>query len=260
MPSYGQNSAGGPELTLLTGGGAVDDDRLTQLYAHPAPASGCWVRANYITSLDGGATLDGTSGGLGSEGDRAVFNLMRELADVVVVGAGTVRSENYSGVQLNARQRQQRAERSQSEVPPVAVVTASGRIEHDAHLFTRTDVRPVVFTSADACTRVSGQLGACAEVVAASSGDHSSVDEARVLSILADRGLSRVLCEGGPTLLGAFLGKDLIDDLCLTLAPAVVGGLAGRVAKGTAGRLARMRRVHLLGDDADYLYARYVRR
>ncbi len=74
--------------------------RLYELYAYPADAAACWVRGNVITSLDGGATTDGTSGGLGGTGDRALFNVLRELADVVVVGAGTARAENYSGAQM----------------------------------------------------------------------------------------------------------------------------------------------------------------
>lgn len=260
MLNQSHEAASGTELTLLGAGGPVDDDRLAELYAHPAPASGCWVRANYITSLDGGATVDGTSGGLGSAGDRVVFDLMRELTDVVVVGAGTVRSENYSGVQLSARQRQQRAQRGQSEVPPIAIVTASGRIEHDAHIFTRTAVPPLILTSADAFAGVRSQLGSLGDVVAASGSDRSSVDEAQVLQILAARGLVRVLCEGGPTLVGGFIGRDLIDELCLTLAPALVGGEARRVVGGTSSALTKMRRAHLLADEADYVYARYVRR
>lgn len=250
----------GTDLTLLNGGATADDEVLRQLYAYPVPTDRCWVRGNYITSLDGSATVDGTSGGLGGDNDRLMFNLMRELADVVVVGAGTVRSENYSGVQLSAAQRQRRSERDQSEVPPIAIITASGRIDHDAHVFTRTDVPPLVFTSAEAAPRLQSALGGVADVAAASGVDRASVDEAAVLRLLAARGLVRVLCEGGPTLMGAFLDNDLIDDLCLTIAPAVVGGDAGRVARGRTGRLGRMRRAHLLSDEADYLYARYVRR
>ena len=77
-----------------------------------------------ITSLDGGATDDGKSGGLGGPGDRAVFRLMRELADVILVGAGTVRIENYSGAQLGAAAAPGRQARGQAEVPPIAIVTA----------------------------------------------------------------------------------------------------------------------------------------
>lgn len=255
MPIHGS----GTQLTLLGADGPVDDASLADLYVHPPGENGCWVRANFIASVDGGATVDGKSGALGSDGDRAVFNLMREAADVVLVGAGTVRAENYSGVQLSAHQRQDRVDRGQSEVPPIAIISASGRIEHDAHIFTRTDVLPLIFTSSDAYSRVRGELDGLADVVAASGRDGGSVDEARVLSILADRGLVRVLCEGGPSLFGALIAAELVDELCLTIAPALVGGEARRVATGAGSTLTRMRRAHLLSDDAGYLYARYVR-
>lgn len=255
------NPAQGTQLTLLCSTGDVDDSALSELYAHPADpgSSGCWVRANFIASVDGGATVDGKSGALGSDGDRLVFDLMRESTDVVVVGAGTVRAENYCGVQLSAHQRQLRVERGQSEVPPIAVVTASGRLEHDAHLFTRTDAAPLIVTSADAFDRVRAEFEGLADVVAASGSDDRTVDEARILSVFAERGLVRVLCEGGPSLFGAFIDRDLVDELCLTVAPVLVGGHARRVAGGDGSGLTRMRRAHLLADDAGYLYARYVR-
>ena len=89
------------------------------------------MRANFITSLDGGATADGKSGGLAGPGDRALFRLMRELADVIVVGAGTVRVENYAGAQLSARRSARtarpaarpRCRRSRSSPSPAASTT-----------------------------------------------------------------------------------------------------------------------------------------
>ncbi len=105
---------------------SLDDGRLTDLYAYPDDLQACWVRGNMIASLDGGATDDGKAGGLAGPGDRAVFALMRQLADVILVGAGTVRIENYSGAQFSPAQRQARQRRGQAEVPPIAVVTNSG--------------------------------------------------------------------------------------------------------------------------------------
>src|SRR5665811_436383 len=76
----------------------------------------CWVRANMISSLDGGATDDGKAGGLAGPGDRALFARMRQEADVILVGASTVRIENYSGAQMSVAQRQERQHRGQAEV------------------------------------------------------------------------------------------------------------------------------------------------
>jgi riboflavin biosynthesis pyrimidine reductase len=212
-----------------------------------------------ITSLDGGATDGTSSGGLGGPGDRAVFKQMRQAADVILVGASTVRIENYSGVQLSPAQREQRQSRGQAEVPPIAIMTNSGDIERDAKVFTRTDVAPLVFTSERAASGVAARLGPVAEVIAASGPRDDQVDPAVLLAILAERGLLRVLCEGGPHILGLFIERDLLDELCLTIAPVLVGGSAGRIAAGTGSAHTKLRRTHLLSDDDGYLYTRYVK-
>ena len=99
-----------------------------------------------ISSLDGGATDDGKAGGLAGPGDRALFSRMRQEADVILVGASTVRIENYSGAQMSLAQRQERQRRGQTEVPPIAVVTHTADFEHDAKIFTRTEVPPLIMT------------------------------------------------------------------------------------------------------------------
>ncbi|NUS42915.1 MAG: hypothetical protein HOQ24_04405, partial [Mycobacteriaceae bacterium] len=99
-------------------------DQLRQAYAYPEPLERPWLRLNFVTSIDGAVTMDGTSGGLGTDLDHRVFALLRELADVVLVGAGTVRAENYGGARPDAAQRARRTARGQAPVPVVAVVTA----------------------------------------------------------------------------------------------------------------------------------------
>jgi riboflavin biosynthesis pyrimidine reductase len=245
-------------LTLLGSVRELGDGELPQLYAYPEQQR-TWVRANFITSVDGGATADGKSGSMGGSNDRRIFNLLRELADVIVVGAGTVRIEGYSGAQLGVAQRQQRQARGQSEVPPLAIVTRSGLLDRDMPVFTRTEVSPLVLTCAAAADKARRQLGDLAEVVDCSGQDPGEVDEAAVLAILGSRGMHRVLTEGGPTLLGSFMQRDLLDELCLTTAPYVVGGLARRIATGPDQVLTRMRCAHVLTDDAGYLYTRYTK-
>ncbi len=213
------DDAAGVRFTVLDPVGSVDESRLTDLYTYPDDLRSCWVRGNMITSLDGGASDDGKSGGLAGPGDRAVFALMRQQADVILVGAGTVRTENYSGAQFGPAQRQARQRRGQAEVPPIAVVTASGRLDHDAKLFTRTEVPPLILTSSAAAADIRSRLGSLAEVIDASGAHSDGVDGATVLKILADRGLFRVLAEGGPSLLGSLIEAGLLDELCLTIAP-----------------------------------------
>jgi riboflavin biosynthesis pyrimidine reductase len=239
---------------------SLDEDRLTDVYAYPEDLRSCWVRGNMIASLDGGATAEGKSGGLGGPGDRAVFGLMRQLADVVLVGAGTVRAENYSGAQFSPAQRQARARRGQAEVPPIAVLTNSAMLDHDAKLFTRTEVPPLILTCSDAIDDATGRLGSVAEIIDASGPRPDRADAAAALKALADRGLLRVLLEGGPGILGMLIEHDLLDELCMTVAPLLVGGAAERIATGTGQVHTQMQRGHLLGDEAGYLYARYVKR
>ena len=242
------------------GAESLDETGLTDLYAYPDDLQACWVRGNMIASLDGGATDDGKAGGLAGPGDRAVFGLMRHVADVILVGAATVRIENYSGAQLSVAQRQARQRRGQAEVPPIAVVTQSAQLDHDAKLFTRTEVPPLILTCTQTVDEARGRLGAVAEVIDASGPRPDSVDAATVLKILAELKLFRVLTEGGPQFLSLLIEDNLLDELCLTVAPILVGGVARRIATGPGQVHTRMRRAHLLTDDEGYLYTRYVKR
>ena len=261
MPLSDAGGAPGTPETPLTMLGSVrelDDGELHRLYDYPE-RDDTWVRANFITSVDGGATANGNSGAMAGPGDRLIFNLLRELADVIVVGAGTVRIEGYSGAHLGVAQRQRRQARGQTEVPQLAIVTKSGHLERDMAVFTRTEVPPLVLTCTAAADETRRLLGDLCEVVDCSGSDPGKVDEAAMLAILGARGMRRVLTEGGPTLLGTFVQRDMLDELCLTIAPYLVGGLARRIATGPGQLLTRMRCAHILTDDAGYLYTRYVK-
>ena len=258
MPDSDAGRAAEIPLTLLGSARDLDDGELPQLYAYPEQHR-TWVRANFITSVDGGATADGKTGAMAGPGDRFIFNLLRELADVIVVGAGTVRIEGYSGAHLGVVQRQSRQARGQSEVPQLAIVTKSGRLDRDMPVFTRTELQPLVLTCTAAADETRRLLGDRCEVVDCSGSDPGTVDEAALLEALAARGMRRILTEGGPMLLGAFVARDLLDELCLTIAPFLVGGLARRIATGPGQLLTRMHCAHILTDDAGYLYTRYVK-
>lgn len=248
-------------FSLLGAGEALADQQLTRLYAYPDGPARCVVRGNAIASLDGGATTEGTSGGLGAAGDRRLFGLLRELADVIVVGAGTARAENYGGARMTAAQRQRRQRTGQAEVPPIALVTRSGVIDHDMAVLTDTETPPLVLTCAQAAGAARSRLGSAAEVIDCSGADPSQVDLATALERLAGRGLTRVLTEGGPSLLGSFVADGLLDELCLTTAPLLVGGGAVRITGGSGDdMLTAMHRAHVLADADGYLYARYLRR
>lgn len=247
-------------FTLLGSARPVDDTELSRLYAYPeSDEPRTWVRANFISSIDGGATMSGTSGGLAGPGDRTLFTLLRALADVIVVGAGTIRVENYGGAHLNVAERQRRRDRGQSEVPRLAIVSGSGRLDRELRVFTETELPPWVLTSAAVADDTRRRLAGRAEVLACSGDDPARVAVGAVLTVLAARGQHRVLTEGGPTLLDSFIETDLLDELCLTVAPYLVGGLARRIATGAAEQATPMHCTHLLTDESGYLYGRYVK-
>ena len=160
---------------------------------------------------------------------------------------------------MTVAQRQRRQQRGQSEVPPIALVTRTGVLDHTLPVLTDTEVPPLVLTCSNAAVPAQRRLGRAAEVIDCSGADPAAVDLAVALHHLTGRGLLRVLTEGGPSLLGAFVAADLLDEMCLTTAPMLVGGDAVRVAAGSGDVLTRMRQEHVLGDDEGYLYARYVR-
>jgi len=202
------------------------------------------VRANFVSSLDGAATLQGKSAGLSSDADRALFHLLRSMTDVVLVGAGTARAENYGGAKTEER----------ATPPPIAVVSKSLDLDPAARLFTDTTVRPIVITCAASPDLVREQLSSIADVLVAGDVD---VDLRTALDELAARGLGRVLCEGGPHLLGAVAAAGLLDELCLTLSPIVAGGTAGRIVAGYLPDVVEpMHLLHALEEDG-HLFLRY---
>ncbi len=201
------------------------------------------VRANFVASADGSVSLQGKSGTLGNAADRELFQLLRAMSDVVLVGAGTARVENYGG-----------AHEFDGRTPPIAVVSRSLDLDPQARLFTDTRVPPIILTCDSAPADRRRALDGLADVIVAGADD---VDMRAALDALADRGLRHVECEGGPHLLGWLLAAGLLDELCLTLAPVIAGGTAGRIVAGLDTQVAdRLRLLHVLEDDG-YLFLRY---
>ena len=231
----------------------VDDEQLLSWYAMPERQEG-WVRFNFVASVDGAATVQGRSGALGNAADFRVLHLLRRLADVLLVGAGTIRAEGYGGDLIGEDGRAWRTAHGLGPHPPVAVV--SGRLDLDpgAALFTDAITRPIVVTTAQADAERRRAIARVADVVDAGE---ASVDPATAVAALAERGLVRVLSEGGPTLFGAFQQADAIDDLCLSLGPVLVGGTAPRIAVGAGEHLRRLELAHVLEGEG-LLLLRYV--
>ncbi|TFD86170.1 pyrimidine reductase family protein [Cryobacterium serini] len=214
------------------------------------------VRVNFIASLDGAATHEGLSGGLNNADDKMVFDTLRLLTDVILVGAGTVRAEGYGGILLPADDAAWRVQAGLAAQPRVAIV--SGRLDLDpGHpVFTDAATRPIVLTHAAAPTDRRMALASRAEVV---DCGEDAVDPRRMVAELARRGLPQILCEGGPHLFGDLVAADRVDELCLSLAPVLEGGSAGRIAVGATAATRAMELVHVLRA-GDMLFLRYARR
>jgi riboflavin biosynthesis pyrimidine reductase len=195
------------------------------------------VRLNMIASVDGATTLAGVSGGLGGPADHTLFAVLRSLAEVVLVAAGTVRAERYG-----------------PSSTPVAVVSRSLRLDWDAPFFTAPLARPIVVTVAQAPADRLAQAAALADVVVAGDRD---VDLAAALAAFADRGWRAVLAEGGPTLNGQLAQAGLLDELCLTLSPRLAGGDAKRILDGPSLRAAAGLRLCSVCEQDEFLFLRY---
>jgi riboflavin biosynthesis pyrimidine reductase len=191
--------------------------------------SGPWVLVNMITSLDGAVAIDQRSGGLGGPADQRVFHLLRDLADVVLVGAGTARAERY-GAPAKPGQR-------------IAVVTRSANLDWSSPLF--TSGAGLVVTAEDA-------PAVPVESIRAGQG---AVDLVAALRRLDG---DVVLCEGGPELNGELLTVGAVDEWCLTLSPMLVGGEAGRAARAATARPTGFELVHVL-EEGGFLFLRAVR-
>lgn len=261
MISHVRRVDNGTYFTSSTSGDLVEpeltDDDLRELYRYPPTSGRPWVRANFVSSIDGAATVDGKSGGLGGDADRRVFRILRELADAVVVGAGTARTEDYGGVALDAEARRRREERDAPHTPPVVVVSGRADLDPLSRLFAEAAVPTIVVAGANADKNRLGALeSAGADVVRT---DAAHVTTAVLLDTLAGRGLHRVLCEGGPRLFGRLCAEDGIDELCTTVSPVLVGGQAPRISTSPSPHLLPMTREHLLADADGTLLFRWVR-
>jgi riboflavin biosynthesis pyrimidine reductase len=198
----------------------------------PPPEHGPFVRVNMITSLDGSTAVGGRSGGLGGPADKLVFLVLRSLADVVLVGSGTVRIENYGPVELPEDVQLARKQRGQPPLPPIAVVTQSLDLDWGSKLFKSTSPRPIVIAPGTAGVDKLAQAREVADVLTTGAG---AVDLGSALKALAAEGLRHVLCEGGPTLNTSLAAAGTVDELCVTLSPQLAGSVGGVLLGGWLG-------------------------
>ncbi len=236
----------------------VDDVDVQKLYRsdqRPSPVKRPWLMCNMISSIDGGIAIDGVSGGLGGSGDKQVFSAIRAVADVIVVGAGTVVAENYRPPEASEEIQQTRREHGQAPLPRIAIVSGSLNISPSHRVFD-PESPPIILTHSHSPEAARSELATVADVRVV--GD-AAVDLPLALEGFKDDGTQCVLVEGGPTLNGAFVDQDLIDEWCLSSSPTIVGGNGPRIVvsrnNGPGQHFHLNRTLH----DGGFLFHRYLR-
>lgn len=211
---------------------AISDAELEALYRYPlGPAAGTWLAVNSVTSIDGAIELEGRSAGLSTPPDRRVYQLGSDLADVVLLGAGTAHAEQYPGLRPSAASAERRRRHGLEPVAPLAVVSSGHSLPADAPALVDVITPSIVVTCAAAgADQHEAWRRAGARVIVAGDRD---VDLATAVDELAAIGLRRIDCEGGPRLVGHLLARDLVDELRLSISPMVVAGAASRVASSS---------------------------
>jgi riboflavin biosynthesis pyrimidine reductase len=196
------------------------------------PSGRPFVRVSMVSSLDGAVAFGGRSGVLGGPADKLVFSVLRSLADVVLVGAGTARTERYGPANLPREVQEMRSERGQSALPRIAVVTQSANLDWGSSLFAESGARPLVIAPGTADAARLREAAAVADVLAAGAGP---VDLLAAVRELGAQGARHVVCEGGPSLNASLVAAHLVDELCLTLSPKLAGSVGGGLSGGWLG-------------------------
>lgn len=220
----------------------LDDDALVAVLREPV------LRVNFVSSVDGAATRDGLSGGLGDAADRRYFELLRRATDVVLVGAGTVRAEGYGPLRVSDDSAAWREAHGLPPHPVFAIVSGHLGLDSASRIFAEAPVRPIVVTTPD---RDASAFAEVADVIQVGAGER--IDSAACVRELHARGLTRILSEGGPHLFGALLAADVVDELCVTVSPTLEAGDARRIATGALPEPRAMELARILRSDSTLL-------
>lgn len=229
----------------------VDEAGLVEAYRLPP---GRHLRVNFVAALDGATSVAGRSGGLGSDGDRRVFRVLRALADAVLVGYGTAATEGYRPVTADSPVGRLRMSLGREPAAPVVVVSRRASLSPTDQLVANA-VSPTLLVTCAASDPGRRAALAAAGVQVLVCGD-DEVELPAALDRLAERGLDQVLCEGGPALFRAALAAGVVDELDLSIAPLLVGGAPGLLGDEGLTQPASAALVQVLEEEG-YLFTRY---
>lgn len=175
------------------------------------------LAVNFATTADGAISLaDGVSGGIGDDGDLALFRGLRDRADAVMAGTATIAAEGYGRLIRDADRRSARTGRGLAADPLAVIVSRSGNLPLEAPIFGEPEQRIAAFVPPDVGFP---DVGAQLEIT-----HLDPVDPLMALQVLGAQGVRSVVCEGGPTIVSSLAAAGLIDDLFLTIAPKLAGG------------------------------------
>ena len=218
-----------------------------------------WLLLNMITSIDGSTHISGTSGGLGGPADQKVLSTLRSFADVILVGSGTVHAENYRTPYVpDGESGKRRIERGQDQTPRLAVISGSGNLDPEIPMFDQEGLngeKPLIYTSENGNKNLPESFEEKAEVVTLGVG---SVDLSFVLTDLFRRGAKIVLAEGGPSLNYQLVETQLVDELCLTISPLLVGGESSGIINGPLFSHPHQFQLNDLAIEDKFLFCRYL--
>ena len=232
----------------------VDPDDVVADELREIPDGRPWVVLNLIASVDGVTSVGGDTSALSHGADKAMFASLRAMSDAVLVGAGTLRAEQYQRIGLDERKLMARRKRGQADIPRLAVV--SRKAEFDLASSVITGGHPLIYTTEGINEMRAMQVEVVAELV------RFPGDKVRALSILSDlfdRGCAVLLCEGGPSLASELFNVDAVDEVHLTISPWLVGGGPAGLFPGS---FSRPRRYELRGvlESEGVLFGRWIRR
>lgn len=226
----------------------------SQLLGPLLPPQDPELRTNVVSSMTGSTTVHSTSGALGNSLDSALFNQLRGWCDVVLVGTGTVKAEDYAGVSSNAALRAARAQNGQSEIPPLAVLSSHLDLDVHSRFFTETSTAPLVLTE-----NPDPEAAAALEQAGASVNVISDLSLTTAVSFLRSQGFNRILCEGGPSIFAQLVDADLIDVWHQTIDPRVSGAVELPIVTGGSEATRAMVLEAGFIDEESMLFLRYRR-
>ena len=241
------------ELILGEPAGALTDEQVVAAY--PWPPGRRWVRAMMVTTLDGAAAgPDGLSGSISGAADQAVFAAVRRLADAILIGAATLRAERYTPMRAKEEDAEARREQGLAAAPRLVIVSGSLEMPWSEPVFSESTLPPLILTGTNPDPAALARVPETCEVVTL-AGD--TVNVAAVLDAMEERGLRRIVCEGGPTLLHELVAAGLLDEADITVSPVFTGTNMSPHTPGLR-EVAEFELAQVLTADG-FLMARYLR-